>query len=94
MKRWLILTVLAVSAGALADRTVTLLSASSTVDTITFTYQGTDIAATVCGHTDLQGGGSSPQSCYAQMLSGQFKTDVATLRTARAIPFWKGQEGL
>lgn len=98
MKRFMIAVVL--SAGlasiALANKTVTLLTAGSSVTSMSFdlTTSG-QVNADVCGKAPLQGGGFSQPTCYhISLTSGSVFTAVNNLATGAALTFWQGQEGL
>jgi hypothetical protein len=92
----LTLGALLVAGIALADKTVTYLTAPAVVDTITFQFGAANrVVATVCGHTQRTGGIDTDAKCYDRELpTGQFKTDVLALRTGQARTFWLTQEGL
>lgn len=85
---------------ALADRTITLLTAGAYVDSYQFKFDpiadgGTEVTAEVCGHTTIQGGGSSQPTCWPTgVVTGAIRTDAMNMRSARALPFWNGKEGL
>jgi hypothetical protein len=93
---------LVIATVALADRTVTLLTSAAKVDTMTFRFQdladgGTDVSGTVCGHTTLQSGGDTGQTCWPTgvlPVANTTRVDAMTLRTTRATVFWRTQEGL
>lgn len=78
------------------DKVRTLQTANAVVDSITFRFDAAgNVMAEVAGHSTYLEGGTSPDTSYSVVLpNGQFKTDVLALRTARALPFWKTQEGL
>lgn len=82
---------------ALADRTVTLLSAQARVQRISFVSQdqGVTILANVCGYTKDNLNRDAGYKCYERMLpAGAFKTSVAGLFTGAALTFWKAEDGL
>ncbi len=78
------------------DKVRTQQHANSVVDAIEFRFDvNNNVIASITGHTTFAEGGNSPLTTYEVVLpNAQFKTDVLALRTNRALPFWKTQEGL
>lgn len=93
-----ILLVVALAAvAALADKTVTTLTAPSVVTAMTFYPQtGGAVHARVCGKSKFTDGGFTHDSCYDVLLPNGNATavDVNTLATGKGLTFWKNQEGL
>lgn len=99
MKRLLLAVVLSAglfSMAALADKTITTLTAGSKVTSMSFDVSVPgQVAATVCGRAPLQAGGFSQPTCYPVTLSaGGVFTAVNALAAGAALTFWQGQEGL
>lgn len=87
---------LVLPAAALADKTITLLSAGSSVTSMSFdlTTPG-QVNADVCGQAPLQGGGTSKPSCYhISLTSGAVFTAVNNLAAGAALTFWQSKEGV
>jgi hypothetical protein len=78
------------------DKIRTMQTANAVVDSIEFIFDAAGtVTAVVTGHTTYAEGGNSPISAHSTVLpTGAFKTDVLNMRTNRALPFWKTQEGL
>lgn len=80
----------------MADKVRTFQAAGAVVQEITFRFDTAGaVVASVSGYTTFAEGGNSPVSTYDIVLpNAAFKTEVLALRSARALPFWKTQEGL
>ncbi len=78
------------------DKVRTQQAANVVVQEINFRFDvAGNVVATVSGYTTYLEGGTSPLMSYDVVLpNGAFKTDVLAMRTNRAVPFWKTQEGL
>lgn len=92
-------TVLAllVAGAALADRTITLLSAPASIYSMRFVPQtGGAVAAEVCGRTQQTDGGVTQVTCYSVTLPSGHAISVAVngLATGQALTFWRTQENL
>lgn len=78
------------------DKVRTFQHANSVVDSIEFKFPADGrVIAVITGHTTFAEGGNTPETAYEVVLpNGAFRTEVLALRTTRALPFWKTQEGL
>jgi hypothetical protein len=84
-------------APAQADKTITLLSAGATWDSMTFRPAGGGaVFAEVCAHTTLQGGGTSAATCTVITLpaANPVATQVTALGNGAAVNLWKTDNGL
>jgi len=86
---------------ALADITVTQLTAPSTVTALHFYVPGDGgvMPAQVCGRTLFSDGGPTPVECFdvpnGGLAAGNgINTSVQGLSTGAGLTLWKGQKGL
>lgn len=82
---------------ASADKTVTYLTANSTVDSMSFTFpDASTVIGVVCGHTTDSLSAVQPATCTSAIVlpAGALKTNVQSLRTGAALTAWKNDQGL
>lgn len=86
---------LLLTTAALANKTITYLTAGSEVTGLHFDIQPGKVIANVCGHAPLQTGGFGEVRCWPTvLLAGAIFTSVNALAVGQALTFWTTQEGL
>jgi hypothetical protein len=76
------------------DKVLTVQHANSVIDEVSFRFDASgNVVGVAHGRTTYASGGNYTSVQEAVLPNGQLKTDAIAIR-ARALTFWKTQEGL